>query len=265
MNTYDRNLSCATTADSKDKKPSISLRIDCNDTGKAEFYDAGTMNNISSITTVPSKQNSSMFNKPKSPTNQSWLNSIRLIPCKVLLCFKTAPKKANTSTTVTTSDSCSEELHDTYRGSMGKQSQNSSETHVGKIVRHSYSDPHLSPGSTAVGDDDEERQGYFGIIPEKKKRSPRRWIAAILMIVVGSLIALTFVLVGLGKALKEHDETVSAKQLAHNASAPLSRHSSTLSVIAKNSTYYQVRNGNLARLEMMTIKKLNEHDESFLP
>lgn len=250
MNTYDRNLSCATTADSKDKKSSISLRIDCNDTGKVDFYDSGAMNNISSITIVPSKQNSSMFNKPKPLTSQPWLNSIRSILCKVLLCFKTAPKKANTSTIVTTSsDSCSEELHDTYTGNKGKQSQNISETHVGKIVRHSYSDPHLSPGSTAVGDDDEERQGYFSTIPEKRKRSPRRWIAAVLMIVVGALIALTFVLVGLGKALKEHDETVSA----HNASAPLSRHSSTLSVTTSISS----TNNNIPTISTSSVIEIN--------
>lgn len=78
---------------------------------------------------------------------------------------------------------------------------------TGKVVRHSYSDPRLSPGSTAVDDDSERHiggEGYFGVMA-KKKRSPRGWIAAVMMIVVGALIAITFVLVGLGKALDNHE------------------------------------------------------------
>ncbi|KAI7895769.1 uncharacterized protein EV154DRAFT_594406 [Mucor mucedo] len=81
-------------------------------------------------------------------------------------------------------------------------------SYTGKVVRHSYSDPRLSPGSTAVGDDDSEQHigGYFGGMA-KKKRSPRGWVAAVMMIVVGALIAITFVLVGLGKALDNHESS----------------------------------------------------------
>lgn len=121
------------------------------------------------------------------PPDRSLMASIKIIPSTILHRFKL--------------------------DSVEKQTDYPNSGSTGKVIRHSYSDPRLSPGSTAVGDDDdEERQGYFGATT-KKKRSPRGWVAAVMMIVVGALIAITFVLVGLGKALdgnepsKQHTTT----------------------------------------------------------
>ncbi|KAI9267152.1 hypothetical protein EDC94DRAFT_19341 [Helicostylum pulchrum] len=184
---------------------SMPLRIDCNDTSKSAFYDTGSMNDLSPTTAVSSKRGLSILNHnspsppppPPQPRDQSLLDSIKCIPSSILEFFykkvsQEAPKETSTF----------EKSVNYSKGNKGKQSQNSSSAHVGKVVRHSYSDPRLSPGSTAVGDDDEERHGYFGVVVEKKKRTPRGWVAAVMMILVGALIAITFVLVGLGKALE---------------------------------------------------------------
>ncbi|KAI8078499.1 hypothetical protein BDF21DRAFT_494221 [Thamnidium elegans] len=156
------------------------------------------MNDLSPTTAVSSKRDLSILNNNLAPPRgRSLLDSIKCIPSSILQFFK---KWSQRKETPKESNSLEKSVNFT-KGNKGKQSQNSSSAHVGKVVRHSYSDPRLSPGSTAVGDDDEERHGYFGMIVEKKKRSPRGWVAAVMMILVGALIAITFVLVGLGKAL----------------------------------------------------------------
>ncbi|GAA5816752.1 hypothetical protein MFLAVUS_010284 [Mucor flavus] len=199
-NNFDRKASCATTIHSKGRKMSMPLRIDCNDTNKSAFYDTGSMNDLSPTTAVSSKRDLSILNNnsPSPPRNRSLLDSIKYIPSSILHFFF---KKGSQETPKESDASTFEKSVNFSKGNKGKQSQNSSSAHVGKVVRHSYSDPRLSPGSTAVGDDDEERHGYFGVVVEKKKRSPRGWVAAVMMIIVGALIAITFVLVGLGKAI----------------------------------------------------------------
>ncbi|KAK4515322.1 uncharacterized protein ATC70_010266 [Mucor velutinosus] len=142
------------------------------------FYDTGSMAEISPITVVSFKE-ATQDQHPKP----SWIHTL-----KDKLKLKKTKTKNNS------------QLEDKQH----PEKQHRQHSHQSsRIVRHSYSDPRLSPGSTAVGDDDdEEQQGYFSAVPTKKtKRSPRGWVSAVLMIVFGALIAVTFVLVGLGKAL----------------------------------------------------------------
>lgn len=116
-----------------------------------------------------------------------------------------------------------------------KQQQHQHPHQSSRVVRHSYSDPRLSPGSTAVGDDDdEEQQGYFSAKPTKKtKRTPRGWVAAVLMIVFGALIAVTFVLVGLGKALSGSSNVASVQ---NNSTATPSTSNATSPAAAASAT-----------------------------
>lgn len=168
---YDRKSSSATVMPPKGIKKTPAP-LRIDCKGKNVFYDTGSMKD-----TDP-------------PQDQSLMASIRTIPSAIFYKFKNNLNVSEKSTD--------------YPTKAGPSS-------VGKVIRHSYSDPRLSPGSTAVGDDDdEERQGYFGA-PTKKKRSPRGWVAAVMMIVVGALIAITFVLVGLGKAL-DGNEPINSKQ-----------------------------------------------------
>lgn len=229
-NNFDRKASCATTIHSKGRKMSMPLRIDCNDTNKSAFYDTGSMNDLSPTTAVSSKRDLSIL--PSPPRDRSLLDSIKCIPSSILHFFF---KKRSQETAKESNASTFEESVNYSKGNKGKQSQNSSSAHVGKVVRHSYSDPRLSPGSTAVGDDDEERHGYFGVVVEKKKRSPRGWIAAVMMIIVGALIAITFVLVGLGKAIGPN---TSASQHTSNATTTSSSsfHSVTPVMISSQSS-----------------------------
>ncbi|KAL9537619.1 hypothetical protein MBANPS3_011611 [Mucor bainieri] len=143
----------------------IPLKINTAGT-KNLFYDTGSMAEISP-TTVVSFNEVEQNQQPKS----SWIDTLKK---------KLKLKKA---TTERNSIQFPEKMQQQHLH------QNS------RVVRHSYSDPRLSPGSTAVGDDDEEQQGYFSAMPTKKsKRTPRGWVAAVLMIVFGALIAVTFVL-----------------------------------------------------------------------
>ncbi|KAI8376217.1 uncharacterized protein BYT42DRAFT_605844 [Radiomyces spectabilis] len=87
--------------------------------------------------------------------------------------------------------------------------------------------PMLTPGTPGA-------TSYFPPVSppnEVPKPSPRRWMTAVLMISVGTLIALTFIMIGLGKALSGNNQPVSTQQsfnstpavnflIPHSAEAP---------------------------------------------
>ncbi|KAG0175626.1 hypothetical protein DFQ28_006611 [Apophysomyces sp. BC1034] len=58
-------------------------------------------------------------------------------------------------------------------------------------------DPRSSPASTVIAD----KTNYFQPQPSQKKPSTQKWIIAVLMVTFGSLIGISFILIGLGKAL----------------------------------------------------------------
>lgn len=217
---YDnrRKSSCATIVPPIDSKYNarkaslIPLKI--NTTGaKNLFYDTGSMTEISPTTIVSYKDEQEQSNQEP---DQTWVQRLK------------QKLKLNKPTKHDQDNNYSKTAH-----AQEKQHQHNNQS--SRVVRHSYSDPRLSPGSTAVGDD-EEQQGYFSAIPtEKTKRTPRGWIAAVLMIVFGALIAITFVLVGLGKAFSGSSNiasiqnnstitnatTTSASSIAHGKSPSL--------------------------------------------
>jgi hypothetical protein len=188
-NEYQRKSSCATVVPPSHsryqarKSSLVPLRINTAGT-KNLFFDSGSMNEISptTIVSIPEEVTTAeqhISDQPEQKT-ESFFQKL-----------KQKLKRNITSSTTT------EKNLEYYKKKHALEKQH-------RPVQHSYSDPHLSPGSTAVGDDEEEHHdnSYFGSQPQKKsKRSPRGWIAAVLMIVFGALIALTFILVGLGKAL----------------------------------------------------------------
>jgi hypothetical protein len=156
------------------------------------FYDTGSMTETSPTTVVSYKEEQGQSNQKPDKT---WVQRLKQ---KLRLNELTKNDKNNNySKTVN-----------------AQQKQHQHNNQSSRVVRHSYSDPRLSPGSTAVGDDDddEEQQGYFSTVPTKKtKRNSRGWMATILMIVFGVLIAITFVLVGLGKALSGNNNIASVQ------------------------------------------------------
>ncbi|CAO3623775.1 unnamed protein product [Mucor fragilis] len=170
------------------------------------FYDTGSMAEISPTTVVSFKE-AAQDQQPKP----SWIHAFKQ---------KLKLKKTTTENNVHFADT------------QHPEKQHRQHPHQSsRIVHHSYSDPRLSPGSTAVGDDDEEQQGYFSAVPVKKtKRTPRGWVAAVLMIVFGALIAVTFVLVGLGKALSG-SSNVASVQSNSTTTATASTTSSTVAAV----------------------------------
>ncbi|KAI8641890.1 hypothetical protein BD408DRAFT_417281 [Parasitella parasitica] len=192
---YDdrRKSSCATIvppSHSKFNARKISLiPLQINTSGtKALFYDTGSMAEISPTTVVSFKKEQAQNTQESRDT---WIRKIKL-KLKLEKCPKNTDKG----------------IH--FNNSHTQEKQHQQNDQSSRVVRHSYSDPRLSPGSTAVGDDDEEQEGYFTSVSRKKsKKTPRGWIAAVLMIVFGALIAVTFVLVGLGKALGGNSDAAS--------------------------------------------------------
>lgn len=213
-NNNRRKSSCATVVppQKQNRKLSTPLSINCKDNGRSAFYDTGSMTDMSPTTAVSSRRHLPVF--PEEPINTSLLSSIRN---KVLGVFL---KKNNTDEEQTLSRASTQcEKTASQQGTIPAKHGNSTSEHSrSSTFRKNLSDPNLSPGSTAVGcDDDEERQGYFGL-SSKKKKSPRGWVAAILMIIVGALIAVTFVLVGLGKALGGNNTAANAQTTTSSAS-----------------------------------------------
>ncbi|KAI8888186.1 hypothetical protein K501DRAFT_268078 [Backusella circina FSU 941] len=161
--------------------------------------------NVSPISTQPTL-NPSIFSAEEEPKRNQYstsyvLSKLKHIPTHLANLFSC--NNANTP---------QHRISEKSRGKMAMQFEGSNSD---KVVRHSYSDPRLSPGSTAVGDEeDSHRLSYFTVLDKKKKRSTRRWLVAALMILFGALMAVTFVLVGLGKAA------------SHQASPPTSSSSS---------------------------------------
>lgn len=185
---YDnrRKSSCATIVPPNHSKYNarkaslIPLKINTTKTRNL-FYDTGSMTEISPTTVVSYKGEQEQSNQEPE---QTWIQRLK----QKLKLNKPTKKDKNGNY---------------FKTAHAQEKQHQHNNQSSRVVRHSYSDPRLSPGSTAVGDDeeDEEQQGYFSAAPTKKtKRNPRGWIAAVLMIVFGALIAITFVLVGLGKA-----------------------------------------------------------------
>lgn len=210
--TFDsrRKSSCATIVPPTHSKYNarkaslIPLKINTAGT-KNLFYDTGSMTEISPTTKVSFKKSQEQQHKP------SWIHKLKLIKSKI--------KKTTTES--------SSQFGNTHQQEKQQQQQHPHQS--SRVVRHSYSDPRLSPGSTAVGDDDEEQQGYFSAMPKKTtKRTPRGWVAAVLMIVFGALIAVTFVLVGLGKALSGSSNVASVQS---NSTTAISNATSTTATV----------------------------------
>lgn len=221
---YDNNRrksSCATVVPPQkgNRKLSTPLTINCKDNGRGAFYDTGSMTDMSPTTAVSSKRHLPIY--PEEPSNTSILTSIRN---RVLGVFS---KKNNTDeerTISRASTQCENTNPQQGTGSVKHGNTTSEHSHSSTFGKNTkqFSDPNLSPGSTTVEcDDDEERQGYFGFSSSKKKKSPRGWVAAILMVVVGALIAVTFVLVGLGKALGGNN-TIASPQTTTTKTTSLS-------------------------------------------
>ncbi|EPB91377.1 hypothetical protein HMPREF1544_01698 [Mucor circinelloides 1006PhL] len=213
--TFDsrRKSSCATIVPPTHSKYNarkaslIPLKINTAGT-KNLFYDTGSMTEISPTTKVSFKGSQEQQHKP------SWIHKkLKLIKLKI--------KK-------TTTTESSSQFGNTHQQEKQQQQQHPHQS--SRVVRHSYSDPRLSPGSTAVGDDDEEQQGYFSAMPKKTtKRTPRGWVAAVLMIVFGALIAVTFVLVGLGKALSGSSNVASVQ--SNSTTTAISNATSTTATV----------------------------------
>ncbi|CEP18342.1 hypothetical protein [Parasitella parasitica] len=184
---YDdrRKSSCATIVPPSHSKYNARkaslIPLQINTSGpKSLFYDTGSMTDISP-TAVAFNNEEQVQNIQE--TEGTWVQKLKL---------KLKLKKSTNNT----------EKDVDFNNAHSREKQHEHNSQSNRVVRHSYSDPRLSPGSTAVGDDDEEQQGYFSRASRKKaKQTPRGWVAAVLMIVFGALIAVTFVLVGLGKAL----------------------------------------------------------------
>jgi hypothetical protein len=191
-NKYQRKSSCATIVPPNHsryqarKSSLIPLRINTEGTQNL-FFDSGSINEISptTIVSIPEEQGTTQQQEQPEQIKETLFQKLK------------QKFKGNAFISSKTSTTTTEKNLEYYKKKHSLEQQH-------RPIQHSYSDPRLSPGSTAVGDDEEEHHGgYFGIsLPQKKlKRSPRGWIAAVLMIVFGALIAITFILVGLGKAL----------------------------------------------------------------
>lgn len=219
---YDNNRrksSCATVVppQKQNRKLSTPLSINCKDNGRSAFYDTGSMTDMSPTTAVSSKRHLPVF--PEEPVNTSLLSSIRN---KVLGVFSRRNSTDEERTISRASTQCEKTASQQESIPPAKLGNSTSEHSRSSTFRKNLSDPSFSPGSTAVeGDDDEERQGYFGF-SSKKKKSPRGWVAAVLMIVVGALIAVTFVLVGLGKALGGSNTAANVQTTTSSASVSIS-------------------------------------------
>lgn len=226
-NKSSRKSSCTTIVPSPpaalaavERKACIPLTINCNNGGSNTFYDTNSRNDVSPTTIVSSKRNSPIYNDNLAPSTSRLLqkekkNFFKSTIKSLLHKWRGSVDKGTTTASSTTTDTT---LKATYldihnRKLEERQEENEKNSSTNKVIRHSYSDSHLSPGSTAVGDD-EERNGYFGPIrsTNKKKKTPRGWVAAVLMIIFGALIAITFVLVGLGKALGGNTNSVTNAQ-----------------------------------------------------
>jgi hypothetical protein len=197
-NSQSRKSSCATVV------PPTPLRINCKNTGPDAFYDTNSMNDTSPTIIASSRKNLPKYNNFVSSSSQSVQEQKSFVKSAIKNLMRKL--KGNHAAAAATVD------YHTQR-KLGQEDVKDL-TSNNKVIRHSYSDSHLSPGSTAVGDDeDEERNGYIGPVrPVKKKNTPRGWIAAVLMIIFGALIAVTFVLVGLGKALGGNTSSVANAQ-----------------------------------------------------
>ncbi|KAG1441849.1 hypothetical protein G6F56_011307 [Rhizopus delemar] len=87
---------------------------------------------------------------------------------------------------------------------------NDSKNQIDEERRNQKTHNNLSHSSETVTD--EEKSGYFHIEPkEKAKSSPQDRVIAVLMISVGTLMALAFVLVGLGKAARPGKNSFTSK------------------------------------------------------
>ncbi|GAN01919.1 hypothetical protein MAM1_0013d01356 [Mucor ambiguus] len=195
------------------------------------FYDTGSMAEISP-TTVVSFNEAAQDQQPKS----SWIYTLK--------------NKLKLKTTTENSSQFANTQHPE------KQQQQQQHSHQrSKVVYHSYSDPRLSPGSTAVGDDDEEQQGYFSAVPTKKtKRTPRGWVAAVLMIVFGALIAVTFVLVGLGKALSGSSNVASVQ--SNSTTTTISSAANTTPTVTDQSISVYLPTASVSNIEaIVTVTK----------
>ncbi|KAI9007463.1 hypothetical protein CLU79DRAFT_723557 [Phycomyces nitens] len=71
----------------------------------------------------------------------------------------------------------------------------------------SLTNSHFFPDSITIA----ETPGYFQSSSPLCKRSTRKWISAILVVTLGSLIALAFVMIGLGKAIGTNNTTIPQK------------------------------------------------------
>jgi hypothetical protein len=150
---------------------------------------------VSPISTQPTLNHSSLFSAEEEPKRNQYSTSYALSKLKHI------PAHLKNLFSSNNANNPQNRISEKSRGKMAMQFEGSNSD---RVVRHSYSDPRLSPGSTAVGDEeDSHRLSYFTVLDKKKKRSTRRWLVAALMILFGALIAVTFVLVGLGKAANQ--------------------------------------------------------------
>ncbi|KAI9491879.1 hypothetical protein BDB00DRAFT_873909 [Zychaea mexicana] len=104
-------------------------------------------------------------------------------------------------------------------------------------------EPPASPVSTAVGEEDEVPNGFYlneydPLNQEQRRRSAKNCLVAMFMITIGTLLALAFILIGLGKALTsaKPDNRKSASITATATTTPATTTTNSQSVLTSAST-----------------------------